>query len=60
MSSKNQKVRLFLEKHRIRYYEAAAACGVTAFTFSRWLQIDLPEERQNKIIDNVTKAYLSS
>lgn len=60
MSSKNQKVRLFLEKHRIRYYEAAAACGVTAFTFSRWLQLDLPEERQDEIIDKVKIAYLTS
>ena len=43
LGMKNIDVRLAIANKRLRNYEVAAACGVSEFTFSRWLREELPQ-----------------
>jgi predicted XRE-type DNA-binding protein len=52
MNLNNLEVRKAIEKKRLKYYEVAAACGVTQHTFSHWLQ--------NELTDNKKKAVLKT
>lgn len=54
----NQKIRQAIESHRLKYYEVAAACGVSACTFSVWLRNEFTPERQqevSKAIDSLVR-----
>lgn len=48
---KNIDVRLAIANKRLRNYEVAAACGVSEFTFSRWLREELPQEKKKHILN---------
>ncbi len=52
---RNKDIRELIKKKRVFYYEVAEALGVTATTFSKWLQRELPEERKNLIRSAVEK-----
>jgi DNA-binding transcriptional regulator YiaG len=47
----NTEIRQNIEEIGVKYYEVAAACGVSSTTFSRWLQRELPEDKKDKILD---------
>lgn len=52
----NQKVRQAITNNRLKYYEVAAACGVSGSTFSVWLRDELPPEKEQlvmKAIDTI-------
>ena len=46
----NAEIRNLLSKKGIRHYEAAAACGVSLYTFSHWLQIEMKPEKKKEIM----------
>lgn len=47
---KNQKIRQAIEKNRLKYYEVAAACGISPSTFCVWLRDELAGERQERVM----------
>ena len=52
---RNKDIRELIKKKRVFYYEVAEVLGVTATTFSKWLQRELPEEKKNLIRAAVEK-----
>lgn len=46
----NQKIRQAIAKHRIKYYEVAAACGVSSSTLSVWLREEFTPERRQRVL----------
>lgn len=50
---KNIDIRLAIVNKRLKNYEVAAACGVSEFTFSRWLREELPQEKKKRILDAI-------
>lgn len=52
---RNKDIRELIKKKRVFQYEVAEALGVTATTFSKWLQRELPEEKKNLIRSAVEK-----
>lgn len=51
LGMKNIDIRLAITNKRLRNYEVAAACGVSEFTFSRWLRQELPQEKKKHILN---------
>lgn len=51
LGMKNIDIRLAITNKRLRNYEVAAACGVSEFTFSRWLREELPLEKKKHILN---------
>lgn len=52
-NQKNLEIREAIAKRRLRYYEVAEACGVNIYTFSHWLQNELPEEKKKNILKKI-------
>ena len=50
MNFNNLDIRQALYKKRIRYYEVAAAMGVSQSTFSRWLQTEMNDKRKKEVM----------
>jgi len=50
MNINNIEIREQIEKRRLKHFEVAAACGVNPATFSRWLQLELPDEKKKEIL----------
>ena len=50
MAKKNTEIRQAIEKKRLRYYEVAEACGVSLYTFSHWLQIEMKPEKKAEVL----------
>ena len=48
---KNIDIRIAISNKRLHNYEVAAACGVSEFTFSRWLRQELPPDKKKHILD---------
>lgn len=46
----NLEVRQAINKRRLKYHEVAAALGITQYTFSHWLQVEMPDEKKQKIL----------
>lgn len=46
----NLKIRKAIAKNRLKYYEVAAACGISSSTFSVWLREELSPEREDLIM----------
>lgn len=53
---KNEQLRKLIRDCRLRHYEVAAALGVSEYTLSRWLRVELSEERAAQIRDAVWKV----
>lgn len=54
----NKDIREAILKKRLRYYEVAQAMGVSAYTFSHWLEKELPEEKKNMILNKIDSIIL--
>ena len=52
---RNKDIRELIKKKRVFHYGVAEALGVTATTFSKWLQRELPEEKKNLIRSAIAK-----
>lgn len=46
----NLEVRQAINKRRLKYYEVAAALGITQYTFSHWLQIEMSDDKREKVL----------
>lgn len=51
----NLKIRKAIAKNRLKYYEVAAACGISSSTFSVWLREELSPEREQLVIKAIEK-----
>lgn len=47
---KNQEIREEIFKKGLKHYEIAEACGVSSYTFSHWLQRELPTPKKQEIM----------
>ena len=47
---RNKEIRELIAKRGLKHYEVASALGINQFTFSHWLQLELPQEKQAEII----------
>lgn len=54
----NQDIRAAINKKRLRHYEVAAQCGVNIYTFSHWLQKELPEEKKQEIFKAIDEIVI--
>lgn len=46
----NKEIREAIDRKGLLYYQVAETCGVTRYTFSRWLSRELPEETKREIM----------
>lgn len=53
----NQAIRKLMREKGIRGYDAAQACGVHSATFSRWLALELPIDKQAQIIAALNSKF---
>ncbi len=53
MNLKNMEIRKAIENKRLRYYEVAEKVGVSVYTFSHWLAVELPPEKKKTILDAI-------
>lgn len=51
----NIKIRQLIAKNRLKYYEVAAACGISSCTFSVWLREELSPEREQLVMRAIEK-----
>jgi DNA-binding LacI/PurR family transcriptional regulator len=49
----NSKVRIAIIEAGLRNYEVAAKMGVAPETFSKWLQTELSEEKEKRILEAI-------
>lgn len=49
-SMTNLKIRQAIVKNRLKYYEVAAACGISSCTFSVWLREEFSPEREQLVM----------
>lgn len=54
----NTEIRAAIAKRRLKYYEVANQCGVSVYTFTHWLQHELPEEKKKFILGEIDKIVL--
>ena len=47
---KNNDIRREIDRRKLKHKQVAAACGVSSYTFSHWLQQELKPERKEKIL----------
>lgn len=47
---KNREIRVEILKKGLKHYEVAEACGVSTYTFSHWLQRELPIPKKQEIL----------
>lgn len=46
----NLKIRQLIARKRLKYYEVAAACGISSCTFSVWLREEFSPERNQLVM----------
>lgn len=46
----NLEIRQAINKRRLKYYEVAAALGITQYTFSHWLQVEMSDDKREKVL----------
>ena len=54
----NSEIRTAIIEKGLKHYQVAAACNVTAYTFSRWLQIELPQSKKEMILEVIRNYEL--
>lgn len=45
----NLDIRKAIAIRRIKHYEVATALGISQYTFSHWMQIEMPKEKKELI-----------
>ncbi len=50
MNLNNLEIRKAIENKRLKHYEVADALGVSLFTFSHWLMVELSPEKKERIL----------
>ena len=54
----NKDIRAAINKKRLRHYEVAAKCGVNCYTFSKWLQTEMPEEKKKRVLKAIEEVVI--
>lgn len=54
----NLEIRQAIAKKRLKHYEVAKALGVSITYFSHLLQVELPQEKKNKILEVINNYEL--
>lgn len=54
----NKEIREAIEEKGLKHFRVAEACGVSTFTFSHWLQRELPEEKKQQILATIDKLAM--
>lgn len=49
----NEKVRAAIDKAGLMYWQIAAQIGIADTTFTKWLRIDLSDEKRELIMDAI-------
>lgn len=49
----NQEIRQAIKAAGLKQWQVAKQCGVTEYTFIRWLRDELPESRKNDILNAI-------
>lgn len=53
MNNNNMKIREEVLRNGLRYYQVAAAMGISENTFFRWLRSDLPPEKEGRVLQAI-------
>ena len=51
----NEEIRKKIAKSGLKHYEIAYRLGITQYTFSKWLQLPLNHDREQRILDVIKK-----
>ena len=51
----NYEIRKRIQKSRIKYYEIAAALGITYGTFSQWMLMEMTSERRERTLEAIER-----
>ena len=51
----NADIRKVLTEKGIRHFEAATACGVSVYTFSHWLQVEMKPEKKREVLEAIQR-----
>lgn len=46
----NLEIRQAINRRRLKHYEVATMLGITQYTFSHWLQTEMPDEKKQKVL----------
>ena len=55
----NMKIRKAIADNRLKYYEVAAACGISSNTFSVWLRNELSPEKEQLVMKSIDSIVSS-
>jgi len=55
----NMKIRKAIADNRLKYYEVAAACGISSSTFSVWLRNELSPEKEQLVMKSIDSIVSS-
>lgn len=50
----NTDIRAAIARAGLKHYEAAALCGVSLYTFSHWLAVEMSEAKKIRILKLIT------
>lgn len=56
----NLAIRQAIARHRLRYYEVAAACGISSSTFSVWLRNELSPEKERLVMRSINNIICNN
>ena len=51
----NERIRMTARKKRVALWEIAEKIGISEATITRWMRTLLPEEKENRILQAITK-----
>ena len=50
----NTDIRAAIQRAGLKHYEVATLLGISQFTFSHWLQLELPEAKKAEVLTAIT------
>lgn len=51
----NKEIRETIEKKRLRYWEVAHQIGIDPATLSRWMRVELNDEKRQRVQEAIDK-----
>lgn len=49
----NKEIRILIFENNIKKYEVANKLGITPYTFSHWLQVELPQSKKAEVLNAI-------
>lgn len=53
----NLEIRQAIANKRLKHYEVAKALGISIYTFSHWLQVELPQDKKDLILEVIAREF---